>query len=328
MASTNQTERVLELLKRFNDGQTVCISALQDDIFWWSDKTQEPMSEKSIRRDLDVIKKAFPDSFELIRGGKGEKGCYKAITNKSFENFMKPEILSLMVQTFNMASRSDMFERFDLNEADKKIISKKVKELESIYEFKNKPFENAKADSVIFKALESRIKARKCIILEYPHLGKMAKTEVRPYKILFINENFYLACEVEHEEYQFSLYRISKIKTIEDLPKTYNKNLEIENFIKDIQTPFPIYKQNYKEHLVTIKLALNSAKAFFFKSKNYLKSQKILETKEDGTLIVEYKVTQEYEVEELIKKWLPYVKVIEPLSLKNKIENELKEYLK
>jgi predicted DNA-binding transcriptional regulator YafY len=43
--------------------------------------------------------------------------------------------------------------------------------------------------------------------------------------------------------------------------------------------------------------------------------------------VISYRVTQEYEVEELIKKWIPYVKVLEPLSLIDKIENELKEYL-
>lgn len=328
MATTNQTTRVLELLKRFNNGQKVCIESLQNDSLWWSDAKQEPMSEKSIRRDLDVIKQQFPNSFELIRGGKGEKGCYKAVTKQAFENFMKPEVLSLMVHTFNMVSRNDIFDRFELDESDKSIIKNKIRDLNKIYEFKNKPFENVKADSALFKTLESRIRNRKCIIIEYPNMGKLTKTEVKPYKILFINENFYLACEVEHEDYQFSLYRISKIKTIEDLPKTYNKNLEIESFIKDIQTPFPIYKQNYKEHLITIKLEVSSNKAFFFRSKKYLKSQNIIEEKENGTLIVEYKVTQEYEIEELIKRWIPHVKVIKPLSLKEKIENEIKEYLK
>jgi hypothetical protein len=34
------------------------------------------------------------------------------------------------------------------------------------------------------------------------------------------------------------------------------------------------------------------------------------------------------EVEELIKRWIPFVKVIEPSSLKQKIENEMREYLK
>ena len=49
--------------------------------------------------------------------------------------------------------------------------------------------------------------------------------------------------------------------------------------------------------------------------------------KENGSLMVSYEITQEIEIEELVKKWLPYVKVIEPLSLKKKLEDELKRYL-
>ena len=45
---TNQTARVLELLKRFNDGKKVCIEALGNEVLW------EGKSEKTIRRDLDV----------------------------------------------------------------------------------------------------------------------------------------------------------------------------------------------------------------------------------------------------------------------------------
>ena len=62
---TNQTTRVLELLKRFNNNQKVCIDTLQQEYLW------EAKSEKTIRRDLDVIKSIFPESFELIRGEKG-----------------------------------------------------------------------------------------------------------------------------------------------------------------------------------------------------------------------------------------------------------------
>jgi len=322
MATTNQTARVLELLKRFNNDEIICIDALQYDDMWLG------KSEKTIRRDLDVIKEYFPESFELIRGTKGERGCYKAITNKSFENFMKPEVLSLMVQTFNMASRSDLFDSFDLDRTDKAIITRKINELNNIYEFKNKPFENAKSNNTIFKILEKSIKRQKCINIEYQTNNTTIKQEVKPYKILFINENFYLACEVEHEEYQFSQFRISRIKTIEDTNKTFYKNFDIDNFIKDIQTPFVTYTPNYKEHQIKIILEIDSKKAYFFKAKKYLKSQNIEETLDNGNLIVSYKVTQEMEVEELIKRWLPYVKVIKPLSLKQKIEDELREYLK
>lgn len=115
---------------------------------------------------------------------------------------------------------------------------------------------------------------------------------------------------------------------IEVTSKTYHKNIEIEDFIKDIQTPFPKYKRDYKKHLIEVLLEVDSQRAFYFKSKNYLKSQEIVSEKENGNLLVKFKITQKREIEELIKKWIPYVKVIEPLSLKQKIEDELKEYLK
>ena len=103
---TNQTTRVLELLKRFDNNQKVCISSLQKDYLW------ENKSEKTIRRDLDVIKEIFPESFELISG---EKGCYKAITKKSFENFLSPQNISLLVQTFNLTQQSDSFKSLDID---------------------------------------------------------------------------------------------------------------------------------------------------------------------------------------------------------------------
>jgi len=317
--ATNQTARVMKLIQMFNDNQKVCIEQLQNEYLW------EKKCDKTIRRDLDVLKEYFPESFELIRG---EKGCYKAITKKSFENFMKPEVLSLMVQTFNMASRSNMFESFDLDASDKAIITSKVNELNTIYEFKNKPFENAKSDSNIFKILEGSIKFQKCIIIEYPAKTKLKKISVKPYKILFMNENFYLTGEVENEPFDFSVFRISKIKTIEDTPRTYHKNLIVENFIKDIQTPFSLYSSDYKAKLIKIKLLVDKSKAYYFKSKNYLKSQKIEEKLDNGDLIVTYSVTQELEVEELIKRWMPNIKVLEPSSLKEKINTELREYLK
>ena len=318
MSTTNQTARVLELIKRFNNGQKISIEALSNEDLWFE------KSEKTIRRDLDVIKEYFPDSYELV---KGEKGCYKAITKDAFDNFINAEFMSLMVQMFNLANKSDLFSNFDLDDNNKKILESKIKDSKKYYEFKNKPFETFKSDSVLLKELESKIKHQKYINIQYDVNGKINKFEVKPYKIVFINENFYLACEIESEKLEFALYRLSKIKSIEDTSKTYHKNIEIENFIKDIQTPFPFYRRDYKKHLITVVLEVDKSKAFYFESKEYLKSQEILKKKDDGNLLIKYKITQEMEIEELIKRWIPYVKVVEPLSLKEKIESELKQYL-
>lgn len=318
MSTTNQTARVLELIKRFNNGQKISIEALSNEDLWFG------KSEKTIRRDLDVIKEYFPDSYELV---KGEKGCYKAITKNAFDNFINAEFMSLMVQMFNLANKSDLFSNFDLDDNDKKILESKIKDSKKCYEFKTKPFENFKSDSVLLKELEHKIKHQKYINIEYDINGKINKFEVKPYKIIFINENFYLACEIESEKLEFAMYRLSKIKSIEDTPKTYYKNIEIEDFIKDIQTPFSFYKRDYKKHLITVILEVDKSKAYYFENKKYLKSQEKLETLENGNLLIKYKVTQEMEIEELVKRWIPFVKVIEPLSLKEKIDSDLTKYL-
>ena len=319
MSTTNQTARVLELLKRFNNGEKISIEALSNESLWYG------KSEKTIRRDLDVIKDNFKNGFELVKGG--EKGCYKAITKDTFNNFINAEFMSLMVQMFNLANKSDLFDNFDLSEDDKKILESKIKDSKKYYEFKNKPFENFKSDNVLLKELESKIKHQKYINIQYEINGKINKFEVKPYKIVFINENFYLACEIEHEKLEFAMYRLSKIKSVEDTPKTFHKNQEIEDFIKDMQTPFSIYRRDYKKHLITVVLEVDKSKAFYFESKKYLKSQEILEKKENGNLLIKYKITQEMEIEELIKRWIPFVKVIEPLSLKEKIASDLRSYL-
>ena len=49
-----------------------------------------------------------------------KKGCYKAITKNAFDNFINAEFMSLMVQMFNLANKSDLFSNFDLDDNDKK----------------------------------------------------------------------------------------------------------------------------------------------------------------------------------------------------------------
>ena len=314
---TNQTARVLYLLKKFNDGEKVCIKSLQNE-YYWQDK-----SEKTIRRDLNIIKSIFPQSFELISGG---EGCYKAVTKSTFENFINEKNLSLFVQVFSLLQQNDLFESFDIDENDKKIILSKIKETNKVYEFKTKPLENKKQDFQILKTLQNSIQFQKVILINYKEKGRIKQYEVKPYKIVFMNENLYLTCETNND-YMFSIFRVSHIEDIIQTSKTFHKNYDIESFIKDMQTPFAKYQPNYKQHLIDVKIEVDSIKAKYFKDKKFLKSQTIEKELENKNLIVNYKVTRELEVDDLIKRWIPFVRVIEPLSLKKRIENQLREYL-
>jgi predicted DNA-binding transcriptional regulator YafY len=316
---SNQTHRVLELIRRFNNNKKVCISQLQNERMWYG------KSEKTIRRDLDIIKKVFPETFHRIAG---EQGCYKAVTKALFENITTAEQLLLLVQTFNIADRSNLFSDLNINTADKAILEKQIRESKNIYLFKSKPFENHVADAMLFKKLEQAIYHRKEIVIDYKAKDDMVQHTVKPYKIVFMNENFYLAGEVEHPDYQFSPYRISKIENVTPTGRNFHQNREIASFIRDMQTPFSRYTPNFKQHLIQVVVEVNSEKAGYFKAKQYLPSQTLLEKKQNGNLILEYTVTQEKEVEELIKRWLPHMKIISPSSLKEKINKDLLEHLK
>jgi len=320
--TTNQTARVLELLKRFNNGQKVCIEALQQDDGLWSGK-----SEKTIRRDLDVIKKYFPESFELIRGGKGEKGCYKAITKEVFNNFLDKDTIALMVQTFTIAQRNNILENLNISESDKRIIDAKIKKSKECYAFITKPFETKKQDVKLLREIEKAIIYKQYATLTQEVRGRLQTYEIKPYKILFMNENFYLVGENTDEQHPFSIFRISKITDIKVDKKTFHINPDIADFIKEIQTPHPKYTPSFRKHLIDVVVEVIPKKAQYFKMKNFLPSQRVVEQKEDGTLVLSFRVTQEMEMEELIKKWLPHMRVISPLSLKEKIESDLREYL-
>ncbi len=318
--ATNPQARVLELLRRFNDGQKVCLGAMAHDPMW------EGKSEKTLRRDLDVIKEYFPESFELIRGG--EKGCYKAITKDIFSNFMDKDTLALMVQTFNIAQRNNILEGLSISENDKRIINSKIKKSKECYEFITKPYETKKGDVQLLKEIERAITWKRYATIIQKEKSGEKEYEVKPYKIVFMNENFYLACENTDTEHPFSIFRISNIQEIKLHTKTFHLNPDIESFIKELQTPFPKYTPNYRTHMIEVLVEVDSKKARFFKLKKFLPSQKIVQTKDDGSLLLAFRVTQEMEMEELVKKWIPHMRVIEPLSLKEKIENELTEYLK
>ena len=87
------------------------------------------------------------------------------------------------------------------------------------------------------------------------------------------------------------------------------------------------YTPEFRKHLIDVVVEVSNIKARFFKAKNFLPSQKIIEEKDDGSLVLSFKVTQEMEMDELVKKWIPHMRVVTPLSLQQKIEEDLNQYL-
>ena len=189
--------------------------------------------------------------------------------------------------------------------------------------------ENSESDSkkMIFEMLKESVSMKKIISFDYKINNKsIRQIDIKPYKILFMNDNYYLASEVNNE-YKFSMFRISKISNIQDSEKSFYYNVDIQNFISDIQTPFSTYKEDYKSHQIVVKVEVDKSKAHFFEDKKFLPSQIIEKKLDNGNLQISYIVTQEMEAEELIKKWIPFMRVMEPIRLDEKIRSDMRKYL-
>ncbi len=171
------------------------------------------------------------------------------------------------------------------------------------------------------------IKEQEMISIKYKqHNREVMYEELKPYKILFMHDNYYLACETNNN-YKFSMYRINNILGINQLKNSFYYDIDLLDFVENIQTPFAKYSEDFKENLIKVLVEVDKSKVSFFENKKFLASQEIVSRLENDNLLLSFLVTQELEVEDLIKKWLPYLKVIEPISLDEKIKSDIKKYL-
>ena len=74
-----------------------------------------------------------------------------------------------------------------------------------------------------------------------------------------------------------------------------------------------------------VRLEISPQKAFLFERKNFFQSQKIIERKPDGAIVVSYHFSDLKEIEFFIMEFLGYVKILAPMELKQKIIKKIEE---
>ena len=76
---------------------------------------------------------------------------------------------------------------------------------------------------------------------------------------------------------------------------------------------------------VTLHISKEIAK--YFQRKPISKTQKVESLYEDGSMDVSVEITNDMEIIPVIKYWIPHIKVLEPQSIKEAIEEDLKDYI-
>ena len=297
MGQKSSLYRTIEILKELNEGKRLCVTRLSE-IYEVSDRT--------IRRDFELIRELFGD----FMSKEGE--CYQAYQKVLLEEVLSAtDLMTLanIVNLFGIAQKESL-----ISEKTKALIDKSM----LVYDFKSRPFENMQKYEII-KQLEHSIKFNKEIRIHYKSERAITQTNFHPYKILFLNENFYLVGE-NVSKGGFEFRRVSMIEKLEYKKRTFIPNSDIHQFIYKIQTPWAVFG---KEETV-VKLRANREIRRYFIFKKYLPSQKVTKHYENGDILVEFSISNIRELEELIIKWLPRLEIVSPQNLKKRIQKTLK----
>lgn len=226
-----------------------------------------------------------------------------------------------------------------LSDKDIKNLSLKTREFikkgKSDFLFKSRPFENLSQDSkLVFKEIKKAIKEKRFLdiygyLLPVNNLKGYEKKDyenVLPLKIIFMENNWYLAGVVDNNTEKivrfFRIAFIDDCKAKEKYPKNALKKEYIE-FLNSFETPFTLYKEKWKKAI----LKIHPEKVFYFEQKPHFPKQKIINKDKDNFLI-EVQYTQYLEIAPIIKKWIPYIEIVEcEDNLKEKLKRELQNYL-
>jgi len=301
MSQKSSLYRTIEILKKLNEGTKLCVTRLAEEY---------EVSDRTIRRDFELIKELFGD----FMSKNGE--CYQAYQKVLLEEVLSAtDLMTLanIVNIFGITSKTSVVS--DKTEA---LIKKSM----SVYDFKSRPFENMTNKDVI-KKLEHAIKFNKEIKILYKTERFVGRRNFHPYKILFLNENFYIVGE-NISKSKFEFLRISLVQEVVMTKKTFFIHQDIHDFIQKIQTPWAVFG---KEETV-VRLRVEYSIRRYFILKKYLPSQKVVANFENGDIEVQYTVSNIKELEELIIKWLPKITIMSPRPLKKMIKKRLEQKLK
>lgn len=177
----------------------------------------------------------------------------------------------------------------------------------------NGGFEDIEKKQEIFYNLTSAICDQKIINFFYNDKARV----IKPYKLINTNGIWYLNA-TENED--IKTYTFSKIKSLKVTDEKFIQNI---NILKEIErNEINFLSSITKEVHLEID---NSAKEYFLRKK-VLSNMKIIDQTNEY-FIVSTNVAFDDEILNIVKQWIPYIKIVSPLELQNKLQDTLKNYL-
>ncbi len=154
----------------------------------------------------------------------------------------------------------------------------------------------------------------KYFILYFNYKNK--KREVKPYKLVNYKGIWYVLADEKGKLKHFNFAKIFNLSVSE---KVFIPN---EKLREQILNDKSMWLGESKEVLLKLD---KKAKEYFFR-KNILSNYELIDEDEEH-FILSTQVSYDDEILNIVKQWIPYMRILKPLELKARLENILREYL-
>jgi predicted DNA-binding transcriptional regulator YafY len=326
----NKVKNLFELMEMFYDGQ---------EISSHDEKVQElfEVDERTLRRYLNELSERYPEMIVVTKekqegAGKRSSSVYK-VPNKEKDVsevlrffFERSNDLSWLLQMIN-SNDPKLLKNSELDTEFKEHMEAVIKEDEEIFLFVNTPFETLGEGEMqaYLNTLKTAVKNHEYRKITYLHRGEPITSTVKCLKLVFTDNNWYLAAELED-----GAFRFIRLAFIQDLDYAKNKEsyqksvlAKYADFFDSIQNAMTL---NAPRKTATILARAEHNVSSYFKKgmKPFFPSQKCVKEREDGSVVFTVEYTQPLEILPFIKRWAPDLVVLEPESLRKEMAEAMK----
>lgn len=186
----------------------------------------------------------------------------------------------------------------------------------TVYSAKGYFFEDASLFAGSLSVLKEAVRERRPIEFLYKNEPRV----VQPYRIVHHHGCWYLAAVTQGALRAYRLSRISLLKSLHELA-VFEFD---EAILKQLENEESIWFGQEKQEII---LSVHGDVALHFKQRQLLPEQQVIKALDDGGLLISSRITHITQILPLVRYWIPHLKIVNPESLQQQLEEELQGYL-
>jgi proteasome accessory factor B len=286
---------------------------------------EQGVTERTIRRDIEALQEAgFPLYDERVDGHRVWR-LIEGYKQKLTQSFSLAELAALYFGKNLMSYLGGAPFAQDLESAFAKIREALpprslpyLARIQDLFAARPEPTKDySRKKDVIAGLVDATLHERQVRVAYYSFHSRKTKTyTLDPYRLVYYHGGLYLYARA-HEHGEVRTFAVERIERIEVLESTFEvpKDFNVSEYARGA---FGIAGGRAE----AIVLEVDPEVAAYVRERVWHESQE-LEERPDGSLLLRLTVTPGFELKSWIKGFLPHVRVLEPLSLRQELAAEI-----